>query len=129
AGAGTGGALAAIAAAREGAQVLAMDPLPYAGGIGAGGGIHWYYYGVKGGLQEEVDQRTREIGPLFGPVAQVQGFHPDAKKVMIEQMLHESGARLVTGATLYGVQKAGQSVSAALFATPRGPVRLSAPMW
>src|SRR5690606_19763761 len=84
AGAGTAGAVAGIAAARQGAQVVVFDPLPFAGGIGSGGGIHTYYFGVKGGLQDEVDQRTRAIMPLFGPVQQVRGFHPDTKKFVLE---------------------------------------------
>lgn len=129
AGTGTGGALAALAAARQGADVLAFDPLPFCGGIGAGGGIHWYYFGVKGGLQEELDGRQREIMPLFGSSAQVQGFHPDGKKCILETMLRESGARLLFGATLLDVARDGDRVTHAFLATPRGPVRLEAQAW
>ena len=133
AGVGTGGALATIAAARQGADVLGFDPLPFAGGIGAGGGIHWYYYGVKGGLQEELDERIRQITPLFGKTPQTRGFHPDAKKVVLDEMLHESGARLLTGATLVDVVLGGsantQRVEHALIATPSGPMRLNAEAW
>lgn len=55
AGAGTGGAYAAISAARAGAKVTTIEPYEFPGGIGAGGGIHWYYYGVPGCLQAEAD--------------------------------------------------------------------------
>ncbi len=129
AGAGTGGALAALAAARHGGAVLAFDPLPFCGGIGAGGGIHWYYFGVKGGLQEELDVRQRDVMPLFAPTGQIQGFHPDAKKCVLENMLRESGVNLMFGATLLDVQRDGQRVTHALLATPHGPIRLAAAAW
>ncbi len=97
AGLGTGGLMAAVAAARQGASVLAFDPLPFAGGIGAGGGIHVYYHGVPGGLQEELNERVRQISPLFGRMAQIQGFHPDAKKLVAHAMLCEAGVTRLQG--------------------------------
>lgn len=129
AGAGTGGAVAAIAAARSGARTLVIDPFPFAGGIGSGGGIHLYYHGVKGGLQEEIDQRTREIMPLFATVRQVRGFHPDAKKLVIEQMFQESGAAFHTGGMLFGVDVVDERVTAAHVATANGPVTIQADAW
>jgi ribulose 1,5-bisphosphate synthetase/thiazole synthase len=129
AGAGTGGGLAAIAAARTGRKTLAFDPLPYAGGIGAGGGIHWYYYGVKGGLQDELDERTRQIMPLFGKSSQIKGFHPDAKKAAIEAMFHECGAKLLTGATVIDVIRDGARVTHAILSTPQGLVKIEAAAW
>ena len=129
AGAGTGGAFAAIAAARQGVHVTAIDPLPFAGGIGAGGGIHWYYFGVRGGLQEESDQRARDIQPLFGANKQLQGFHPDAKKCVIEAMILEAGVNLQLGCTLYHVDTAGPNVTKAYFATPRGATAVTAKAW
>ncbi len=77
AGLGTGGALATLAAARhtkEQGSVLGFDPLSFCGGIGAGGGIHWYYFGVKGGLQDELDARQREVMPLFAQQRADSGF-------------------------------------------------------
>jgi hypothetical protein len=129
AGIGTGGGLAAVAAARAGAAVTAFDPLPFAGGIGSGGGIHWYYYGVKGGLQEELDERCRQIQPLFGASAQIRGFHPDAKKVVLDDMLAEAGVRLITGATLVDVQRSGTRITHGLLASPKGAMRLKAGGW
>lgn len=129
AGAGTGGAVAAIAAARQGANTLVIDPLPFPGGIGTGGGIHVYYHGVKGGLQEEIDQRIREIMPLFATVSQVRGFHPEAKKVVLEQMCQEAGATLHTDAMLFGVDVKDGRVTAAHVATAAGPAVLRADAW
>ncbi|MEX0777227.1 MAG: FAD-dependent oxidoreductase [Phycisphaeraceae bacterium] len=129
AGAGTGGAFAAIAAARQGAAVMTIEPLPFVGGIGAGGGIHWYYFGFRGGLQEEADQRVRELTPLFGASQQIRGFHPDAKKLVIEQMMIDAGAELLTGSTLYGVVRDGAKVGRAHVATPQGPLAITAESW
>lgn len=128
AGTGTGGALAALAAGRSGASVAAFDPLPFAGGIGAGGGIHWYYYGVTGGLQNVLDARVRELMPRFGTGAQVQGFHPDAKKCALAGLLGEAGVEPFTG-TLIEVRRDGRIIRDALVATPQGPVRVRAKAW
>ena len=128
AGTGTGGALAALAAGRAGASVSAFDPLPFAGGIGAGGGIHWYYFGVTGGLQSVLDARVRELMPRFGSGAQVQGFHPDAKKCALDGLLSEAGVEPFTG-TLIEVRRDGRTIREALVATPQGPVRVRAKSW
>jgi hypothetical protein len=128
AGTGTGGALAALAAARAGATVTAVDPLPFAGGIGAGGGIHWYYWGMKGGLQEHLDVRVRELMPRFAAAGQIQGFHPDAKKCALDGLLSEAGVQMLTG-TLVAVRREGRTIADALVATPQGPVRLAAKAW
>lgn len=131
AGLGTGGALATLAAARHASEnaVFGFDPLSFCGGIGAGGGIHWYYFGVKGGLQDELDARQREVMPLFANTGQIQGFHPDAKKCVLETMLRESGAQLLFGATLLDVEREGARVKSALLSTPDGPLRLLASAW
>jgi len=129
AGLGTGGALAAIAAGRQGADVVAFDPLPFAGGIGSGGGIHVYYFGVRGGRQEELDERIRAVSPLFGRSDQVRGFHPDAKKWVLDEMLRESGTRILTDAALIDVELSGESVTHGLLTTESGPLRLAAKAW
>jgi hypothetical protein len=128
AGLGTGGLLAAIAAGRHTTGVIAFDPRPYAGGIGTGGGIHVYYHGVKGGLQEELDAHTRKIMPLFGHISQVRGFHPDAKKIASDALLQQAGVTLLTGSLICVTTVAG-NVQSALISTPDGPLELSASAW
>lgn len=129
AGAGTGGAMAALAAARSGARTCIIEPLPFVGGIGVGGGIHYYYFGVKGGLQEELDQRTRNLMPLFAPSKQIQGFHPQAKKLALEELLADAGVERLQESTLVAVERSGRRVISALVATPRGPLRLQGRVW
>jgi flavin-dependent dehydrogenase len=103
AGGGTAGALAAIAAARQGVRVAVIEPLAYLGGIGTGGGIHSYYHGVNDDLQAEVDARVAELQPLFSGGREVTGFHPDAKKVALLELALKAGVRVVLGTTISAV--------------------------
>jgi hypothetical protein len=101
-GGGTGGAFAAIAAAREGAKTILLEQGTCLGGIGTGGGIHSYYHGVPGGLQDEADERLRELTPLFGPPEKVSGFHPEAKKVVLELMAAGAGVEIIYNTAITG---------------------------
>jgi len=105
-GGGTAGAIAAIAAAREGATTTLLEASTFLGGIGTGGGIHSYYHGIKGGLQDEVDERVQAMTPLFGPADKVDGFHPEAKKVVLQEMADEAGVNLIFETTVTGVEMA-----------------------
>jgi len=100
-GGGTGGALAAIAAARQGARTVVLEAATCLGGIGTGGGIHSYYHGVAGGIQDDVDALVAELAPLFGPSG---GFHPEAKKVALELLAAEAGVQVVYNTTITGAQ-------------------------
>ena len=121
-GGGTAGAMAGIAAAREGAATVILEPLSFLGGIGSGGGIHVYYYGVAGGLQDELDERVRQLTPLLSGAGSAYGYHPEARKIALEQMAHEAGVRVVYGATVTGVEL--RNIPSVLPATGRErPVR------
>ncbi|MFA9478849.1 FAD-dependent oxidoreductase [Phycisphaerales bacterium AB-hyl4] len=128
-GGGTGGAVAAIAAGRAGARVICLDALPFPGGIGAGGAIHLYYFGVPGGMQAELDQRVRETMAVFGRTQQVHGFHPDAKKTALEQMMREAGVTFLPQTMAFDVERSGQRVQAILASRPEGPCRIEADGW
>lgn len=103
-GGGTAGAFAAIAAARQGTKTALIEPTSFLGGIGTGGGIHCYYHGVAGGIQDEADARLEELSPLFGPEGGAIGFHPEAKKVVLQQMADEAGVELIFNTTVTGVE-------------------------
>lgn len=129
AGAGTGGALAAIAAARRGARVHALDLLPSMGGIGSSGGIHHYFFGIKGGLQEELDECVRRIMPLFGSATQVRGFHPDAKKWALETMLREAGGTFLPECLVFGAECGGRRMRGIHAWQDGGALAIQAPAW
>ena len=126
AGAGTGGAYASISAARTGANVIVIEPYEFPGGIGAGGGIHWYYYGIPGGLQAEADQRTLDIMPFFGGKRHVRGFHPEARKLILETMFDEAGITFLKGAMVCAAHTKDQNVTHVTSATARGLIDIRA---
>ncbi|MDO9541923.1 MAG: FAD-dependent oxidoreductase [Kiritimatiellia bacterium] len=102
-GGGTGGAIAGVAAGREGAKTMLIEASPVLGGIGTGGAIHSYYHGVSGGIQDEVDERVKKITPLFAGKWKIRGFHPEAKKIVLQQMLEEAGVNLLLNTVVSGV--------------------------
>ena len=133
AGLGTGGALAALAAGRaareRGLRVVGLEPMAFAGGIGSGGGIHTYYYGVPGGLQREVDGRVKALMQRFGRLLSPGPFNPEAKKLALSALLAEAGVDVRFGALLFGVKRDGDRVTAALVATAAGVVEVRAKAW
>lgn len=125
AGAGTGGAVAAISAARAGASVRAIDFTSLPGGVGTGAGICGYFHGAKGGLQTEIDDRTRQLTELFGGAA--HGWHHEAKRFALHALFAEAGVEFVGDAFLAGVERDDSGrVSAALAVIDGRLVRLPA---
>ncbi len=129
AGAGTGGAVAAIAAGRSGAKVTCIDPMPFVGGIGTGGGIHMYYFGVVGGLQQEIDRNVKQAMTSAGRTLSGGPFNPEAKKIVLERMLREANVDLQTDLFLYDVECQNGRVVRAFSAGPDGPVEIVARAW
>lgn len=106
AGAGTAGAIAGIAAAREGARTLVIDSAQYPGGIGTGAGICGYFHGATGGLQSEIDVRVRAMSELLSGLPHgLKGWHHEAKKIVLLQCLDEARAVFVGDALLCGAER------------------------
>lgn len=116
-GLGTAGPLAAIAAGREGCKVIGIEGNTYMGGVGTGGGIHVYCCGRKGGIQDEVDKRVDEVGKAYSPV---RGFHPDAKKLVLEQMCREAGVEPRYRTRITGIFREGNKVVGVRTSGPDG---------
>lgn len=131
AGAGTAGAHAAIAAGRAGARTLALDHTTYPGGVGTGGGICGYFHGKPGGLQEEINERTREMSSLLTgiPAEKIRGWHHDAKKFVLLEMFDEAGVTFIGDALLWNVEKTGAAVTAALVLVEGRLTRIPATAW
>jgi len=102
-GGGTGGAIAAIAAGREGVRTKLIEASPVLGGIGTGGAIHSYYHGIDGGIQDEVSQRVNELTTLFAGRWKVAGFHPEVKKIVLQQMLESANVDISLNTVVSGV--------------------------
>ncbi|MHB8996585.1 MAG: FAD-dependent oxidoreductase [Armatimonadota bacterium] len=125
-GGGTGGPLAAWAAARNGAQSVIFEAGWSLGGIATCGGIHYYYHGVPGGLQQIVHDTADAIADDLGGRERVQGFHPEARKIALEQLLLEAGVDVRYGWTAAGVVREGDRIKAVLLASP-GQLQLVEP--
>ena len=66
--------------------------------------------------------------PLFGGIAQVRGFHPDAKKIVADAMLHEADVTILSGFLVDVITQQG-TVRDGLISTPTGMLSLSATAW
>lgn len=123
-GLGTAGALAAIAAGREGLDVVGIEPHSYMGGVGTGGGIHVYYHGTRGGIQEEVDEAVTEYSRAYARQG-VRGFHPDAKKYALEKLAREAGVELLYRSRITGVYRHGPRVVGIRVIAPAGTLNIA----
>jgi len=65
AGAGTGGAPAGIAAARQGAKTIVCEYIYQMGGVQTDGLIGLYYWGNRVGFTSEIDKGVKETGAVF----------------------------------------------------------------
>lgn len=128
AGTGTAGAIAAVAAARAGSAVRALDFASFPGGVGTGGGINGYFYGAEGGLQAEIDGVTAEMDRLLEGGGETAGrWHHEGKKLALLSCFARHGVVFHGDTLLCDVEKDGRGVvRAVLAATERGFVRFEA---
>jgi hypothetical protein len=130
AGLGTAGALAAIAAGRSGARVLAFEEQPFPGGVAVACCIHAYYYGCPGGLQEEIDDEVAKLMPLFARRKEwPAGYHPHARRAVLERLLAAADVETHYGCRLVEVTCDGGRIIAATVATPDGIRTVRAEAW
>lgn len=119
AGGGTGGAPAAIAAARAGAKTLCLESAHGLGGVGAVGLISSYWFGNKCGFTAELNELVSEADSLS---RQKKGnkWHPGVKAGIYHRLLRESGATAWLGSQVCGVLKTGDRIEGVLVSTPYG---------
>ena len=103
-GGGTAGAVAAIAAGRMKVSVSLWEAMDYLGGTGTGGMIPCYYYGTPGGLQDELDEKTKILTERLCGKHSTHGFHPVAKMIVLEEEACRAGVRISFGQTVCGVE-------------------------
>lgn len=122
-GGGTGGAPAAIGAARKGAKTLVCEYLSGLGGVGTLGMIGRYWFGNRVGFTSEVDAGAasltdRVIEDGWDIEAKMQWYHEQVSSAegTIWYKTGVSGAVMDEAGSLTGVD----------LLTPQGPVRVSA---
>lgn len=113
AGGGTGGVCAAIAAARNGADVLLIEQRGFLGGLFTGGNMilcHWGARQFWGGLNNEIFTRLHELDaakfhpddppnyPLYHMRHRVclsVAYDPEVAKLVLFQLVEDAGVRLL----------------------------------
>ena len=94
------------------------------GGVGTRGGVHIYWYGSPGGKQDEIDVASHKTEEIFG--GKPRGFHPEAKRSVIGEMLLEQGVNVVFNAMVYDVIQDGHQIVGVRAATPDGTIEARA---
>ena len=112
-GVGAAGGYAALAAAREGLRVIAVEKDANVGGMPVNGRVTFYYYGFAGGSFEENDEKGKKYRELFG--ANADHNNSDLMQAMLYRNLCEHGVKLVTKTVVTGVYFEGNRVVGARF--------------
>ena len=124
-GGGTGGAPAAIAAARNAANTLVVDAAYGLGGVATGGFICVYYHGYRDGFTAETTDALRAMqGEGFRP----ERWNPNHKDEWFRREINRAGGEIWNGSIVSGAVVKGRSVTGVVVNTPygRGVVRARA---
>ncbi len=110
AGAGTGGAPAGIAAARQGAKTIVCEYLYQMGGVQTEGMIGRYYYGNRRGFTSEIDAGVAKMGSVLA----------QTKSEWYRLENRKAGAEIWYGAVVTGVVMAGNTLTGVIVVMPDG---------
>ena len=142
AGAGTGGVVAALAAARQGAKTMLIERKGYTGGTVTEGGtaLHSFYNlwkafpGVKKrqvvkGIAQEIIDRMLAVGGCSGHAEMIRGYNYDSVctaidtelyKLVTMQMLDEAGVFIAVNTLLTGAIMDGSRIRGAIIDSRSG---------
>ena len=98
AGAGTAGALAAAAAAKEGVGVTTVEHFPEPGGTMTMGGVGGYYHGYRGLFYEENEKETE----LFRQQIANNAISIPVKKLFLRQEMTKKDGIFLSGSIICG---------------------------
>ncbi len=100
-GLGTAGAIAAVTATNNGISVLGIDKCNMCGGSATAGGVFGYYFGLEGGLFEEIDATANKVQDKYF----LKGgcFHPDTKSMELENRITTNGGEIAYESAVVGV--------------------------
>ena len=107
-GVGSAGGYAAIAAAREGVRVIAVEKDANVGGMPVSGRVTFYYYGFPGGTFEKNDERGRTHRDVFA--ANPTHNQSDLIQMMLLDEMDRQGVSLLNRAVVTGVYFEGNVV-------------------
>jgi flavin-dependent dehydrogenase len=118
AGGGTGGAPAAIAAARAGARVLVIEALHGLGGVGTLGCISLYYHGYRGGFTGEITEALRQMAGDTPFSADC--WNNDHKAEWLRREIERCGGAIWFGCFVSGARVRDRRVCGLVVNTPWG---------
>ena len=119
-GGGTGGAPAAISAARAGANTLVCETQFGLGGVGTLGQIANYYYGNIVGFTQQVDQGVARLEPDPEVAAKKTCWSPQAKQTWYLKAARDAGAQVWFGTLCCGAWIDSGRVRGVVVAGPHG---------
>ncbi len=121
-GGGTGGAPAAIAAARQGARTLLVDYQYNLGGVSTVGLIGIYYFGNLTGFTAEFDRSVRAIGPKAeSPKSdETNVWNIEYRQEWLRREIRAAGGDIWFGAIGCGALVENGKVKGVVVATPQG---------
>lgn len=141
-GGGISGAIAAIAAARCGSDVLIIEKNASLGGTLAAcevGPMMTFHAGDKLAIQgitnelvERLQKRGKSTGHIYdttGTTYTVTPFNSDALKLELDNMLEEAGGKVLYHTMLASVNKNGDKIESITVCTPNGLMDISAKVY
>jgi len=141
-GGGISGAVAAIAAARRGADVLIIEKSACLGGTMANcevGPMMTFHAGdvqAIRGITDEIVQRLQKKGKSCGHIYDTTGttytvtpFESDALRCELDDMLHEAGGKVLYHTMLASVNADGSKIKSITVCTTQGLMDLSAKVY
>ncbi len=132
-GGGVGGCSAAIEAARKGMRTILFEKGVTLGGLATNGYVPQIAGGIEG-ICLEFTQRLDKIGQLrkIDPTKDYYrnpSFEPEYGKIVLEDMLFEAGSRVIYDSTCIDVEVEDRKITAALFFTKGGLMRVKAKVY
>lgn len=136
AGGGTAGAMAALHAARGGADTVLIEPQYVLGGTATAGGVSTYWFGNRFSDVEEIDRETKkwmealELPHRAGIWSQQDDFHTGVRAWVLQKLCLEAGVRIYYGQLCFGVlckeEAFGRRVTGAVTAGDAGTIAFHA---
>lgn len=129
AGGGIAGVMAALAAARLGANTVLIEQHSFVGGQGTAGGVHTFCGETRlvNNAWTEMVQRLQQYAGIadYRPNHDGRRFDVETLKLVLQEMLAEAGVRLLLHTQLVDVERQDQSVSALIVFNKSGLQRLA----
>ena len=131
-GGGVGGCAAAIEAARKGMRVTLFEKGVSLGGLATNGYVPSIAGGIEG-IALEFAQRLKDMGQLRNPYGDKYFrnpvFEPEYGKIALEDLVFESGARLMYDSTLIYAETEDHVITRAIFFTKGGYMAVKAKVY